>query len=444
MSALGDTIVNALQELLRVLFQPIQHLLEKYGNGVVELVIGTPHPNAVFGAPTNGPWPGLYEYYWGQVMPLTLALYGLSIGLVIFLEATSHVFGGYHRSKLKKRAFTGLLGILSWWWVAALTLRFVGALGGFLAPDLSEVALFDSLSFAVLGVIGVVVSLSVDLVLVAMLALIYLVRQLGLYMYVLLMPILIVLWIPGVGPFAMVSRFMKRLAGFFFPVLFMTLPVAMLFRVGEILGHSLELSMGGFGTWLLALITPLVALFSPLVLFWQAGALFFMADRTSRRFSRNRLGTRVQRMQESAQVTAHSGRNFGRGATGQPAVSRSNQQLLSSGTSRSHSAGSRLRSSGSRLRSSGSKLRETFGSPLSGSDAAEQSRDEGRSAEAPGEEHRTLSGGVVTDEGDAERPDSATTQTALNDEWTDDSSDESSDDADQSDESSDERPWYIN
>jgi len=42
------------------------------------------------------------------------------LGIVIFLESTSYLFGSYHRSKLKKRAFSGLLGILSWWWVAAL------------------------------------------------------------------------------------------------------------------------------------------------------------------------------------------------------------------------------------------------------------------------------------------------------------------------------------
>jgi len=62
----------------------------------------------------------------------------------------------------------------------------------------------------------------------------------------------------------------------------MTLPVALLLRLGELLGESFSLSLGGVGAWLLALLIPVAALFAPLVMFWQAGALFFFADRASR------------------------------------------------------------------------------------------------------------------------------------------------------------------
>jgi len=61
------------------------------------------------------------------------------LGIVIFLESTSYLFGSYHRSKLKSEPSAAcLLGILSWWWVAALSLRFVDALTGFIVPDLSR------------------------------------------------------------------------------------------------------------------------------------------------------------------------------------------------------------------------------------------------------------------------------------------------------------------
>jgi len=100
----------------------------------------------------------------GAIVPLSLSLYGLMLGIVIFLESTSYLFGSYHRSKLKKRAFSGLLGILSWWWVAA-SLRFVDALTGFIVPDLSEIALFETASFAILGVLGVIIAQAVNLTL---------------------------------------------------------------------------------------------------------------------------------------------------------------------------------------------------------------------------------------------------------------------------------------
>jgi len=59
------------------------------------------------------------------------------------------------------------------------------------------------------------------------------------------MPLLIVFWIPGVGPFTLISRFVQRLAGFYAPILFMTLPVALLLRLGELPRESFSLSLGG-------------------------------------------------------------------------------------------------------------------------------------------------------------------------------------------------------
>lgn len=53
---------------------------------MLEVIVQTPHPDAVFGAPSNGPWPSIYDYYWETIIPLSLSLYGLAIGLVILLE----------------------------------------------------------------------------------------------------------------------------------------------------------------------------------------------------------------------------------------------------------------------------------------------------------------------------------------------------------------------
>jgi uncharacterized membrane protein YgcG len=182
-----------------------------------------------------------------------------------------------------------------------------------------------------------------------LIAILYFVRQVVLYLFVLLMPILIVLWIPGVGPLSLVSGFVRKLAGFYVPFLFMTVPVALLFRLGELLGTSADLSMEGLGLWLTALVIPIVAVVSPFVLFWQAGALLFVTDRLARHGSRHRARERVDRAQTATQETTHGGRNFVRGARGQPAVRGDGQTLLGSGGSRAHAAGSRLNGARGRL-----------------------------------------------------------------------------------------------
>lgn len=295
MSGLQDAIVGAILAVLELLFLPIEELIEAMAPRLLAIIVGTPFPNKVFEPPTNGPWPGLYEYYWDGIVPISLSLFGLSLGIVIFLETTSHLFGGYHKTRLKKRAFVGLLGILSWWWMAALSLRLTAVLAGVILPDLSEISLFQTLSFSALGVLGLVLTLSVDLVLFGVLAVIYLIRQFMLYMFVLLMPILIVFWIPGIGPFELVSRFMKQLAGLYVPFLFMTVPVAVLFRLGAILGESVSFSPEGAGAWLTALVMPVMAVISPLVMVWQAGSLFPMLDRAGHGVSRKRAVDRGQK-----------------------------------------------------------------------------------------------------------------------------------------------------
>jgi len=269
---------------------------------------------------------------------------------VIFLESTSHLFNGYHRSKLKKRAFSGLLGILSWWWIAALSLRFIDALAGFLVPSVSDITLFQTLSFSTMGVLGIIVALSTNFILFVLIGLIYLARQLALYLFVFLMPLLIVFWIPGVGPFALASKFIKKLAGFYVPFLFMTVPVALLFRLGDILGTSIGPSAGEFGAWLTALIIPLVAVASPFILFWQAGALFFIADRAARHVSAQKARGRLSRGREGLQSATQGGKNFVRGVRDEPAVKSGGQHVLDSGDSRAHATGQRLNTTGSRLR----------------------------------------------------------------------------------------------
>jgi hypothetical protein len=287
-----------------------------------------------------------------MIVPLALLLFGLAVGLVILLETTSHLFSGYHRANLKRRAVSGLFGVLSWWWLAGFSLQLTDDLTRLLLPDLSSISLFQTISFSSIGLLGLLISLSSDFGLFVLLALIYLTRRLALYGFVLGMPLLIVAWIPGVGPFRLLARLAKRLAGFYVPFLIMPVPVALLLRLADILGDAAELSMGGLGAWLTALVLPFLALLIPIVLFWQAGAVLFVADRMLRRTSRRRLQTRASGSREWTAKRRHEGRNMLRGLRGQRSIDRDGQTTLRTGLtrSRSHRLGGRLRSVGSRLR----------------------------------------------------------------------------------------------
>ncbi|WP_436927662.1 hypothetical protein [Halosimplex amylolyticum] len=348
--ALGDTIVWAIKKAVKVLFRPLKGIIQNHANDAISVIIGTPHPNAVFTAPTNSTWPSIYGYFWDVMVPLALLLWALSIGIVIFLESTSFLFSGYHRSKLKRRAFSGLLGVLAWWWMDALARQFSNELAVFIAPDLSTISLFETLSLGSVGALITAITYSVDFFLLALVILIYFIREIVLYLFTLLMPVLIALWIPGVGPFSLVSKFMKRLAGFYVPFLFMTVPVAVLFRLGHLLGENFGFSTQGLGLWLTALIIPIVAIASPFVLFWQAGSIFFMAQSASRHASSRLARSRVNRTRDTGNSALHSGRNFVRGVRGQAAIRSDGQAVFDSGNSRAHAAGSRLNDTGSRLR----------------------------------------------------------------------------------------------
>jgi hypothetical protein len=139
------------------------------------------------------------------------------------------------------------------------------------------------------------------------------------------------------------------MAGFYVPFLFMTVPVAILFRLGQLLGGSLDLSMGGLGAWLAALVIPFVAVAAPIVLFWQAGALFFAADRASHRISKDRGKQRVARTKAQGEQAARGSKNFARGVRGNDPVGRDGQANSNPTESRAHSMGSRVQSSSTRL-----------------------------------------------------------------------------------------------
>lgn len=353
-----DAVVDAIKTFLTELVSPVEGFIEQYGGTVIRVVLDTPTPSRVFAAPTNGPWVAIYDYYWGTVVPVALLLFALAGALVIVLETTSTLFSSYHRAQLKRRAVVALFGVLSWWWINAFALRLVDGLVLTIAPSLADVTLFEAVSFGALGLLGVVVSLATDFVLIGVVALLYVLRHILIYLYALLVPLLVVAWIPGVGPFRFVSGMAKQAASLYVPLLIVPLPVALLFRLSLLLGESASFSsLDGFGAWVAALVVPFVAVLAPVVLVWQTGRITATASMAARNLSRRRAAARARGLRSAGKTVADRGaqgaigaRNFVRGARRAPTTASDGQHRVDASGSRAHAIGSQTRRSLGRMR----------------------------------------------------------------------------------------------
>ncbi|WP_227134361.1 hypothetical protein [Halorubellus salinus] len=349
---LKEVIIEALTKLLKELFDPLKTQIQDNAPAILDFIIGTKAPNSVFGRPTNGVWPTLYDYYWESIVPLALALWGLSIGLVILLESTSNLFSGYQTSRLKRRALSGLLGILSWWWIAALSLQFVDALSGFLVPDLTNISLFQTVSVGLASALAFALSVAVSNVVLIALAVVYLARELAIYAFALAMPILIAMWIPGLGPFAAVAGLAKRVARFYVPFLLMTVPTALLFRLGELLGANFGFSGTGLLAWLTALVIPVLAILAPVVLFWQAGSLYQTTTRMGRQVSTARARRRFETASAVGSATVQGGRRVSSAVRNTSGPGTTEQSNSAASTSHFRAVGSRMSRAGPRTSAS--------------------------------------------------------------------------------------------
>ena len=355
---LTGAIVDALEQFLLGLFTPIRQFLEDHAGNVLLVVLETPAPTRVFATPTNPPWVEVYAYYWEGVVPAALLLFGLAAALVVLLEATSVLFSSYHRVQLKRRAAVAFLGILSWWWINAYALRLTDAVVTTLAPSLTDLSLFEVASFGAIGALGTVLALGTDFLLVALMALVYFLRHILLYFYTLAVPLLLAAWVPGVGPFRLVTALVRRAAGLYVPVLLMPVPVALLFRLGQVLGDSASLSLGGVGAWIAALVVPVVAVVAPLVLVWQAGRVGAVARLAARNVSRRQAVRRVGRAKQGGASLARRGArgvrgvgNAVRGSRGTVTAQPSGQQQSGAGGSLPRAVRRRRPSGGRRIQS---------------------------------------------------------------------------------------------
>lgn len=204
-------------------------------------IFGTPIPETgeafVFGTPTNEPWIAIHDaLVTGEVMMVALLL------LVISVQGRHAVnifnFGsGFEARRTKKVAWTGAFLIVTWYWIASVSLYLVDAITLALIPELGTLlnAMVDFLTSTVTNpMLGFLLAGIGGLSMWTLQALLFL-RRILLIVFVYGMPIGIAL---AFGNLPILSRIAKTVCTKFVPLLVMPIPIAVLFSGYELLFHQ--------------------------------------------------------------------------------------------------------------------------------------------------------------------------------------------------------------
>lgn len=267
--AFVDGMVQAAREALSEgadgLHASVQDMLDL----VVTVTVRTPHPKPqdgfFFGEPTNEPWVSLYGYYTEAVLPVTVLVIALAVAMILFTGIFGSFLTGYERSRAKRRLVVAFLFVLAWWGIGAFVLRFVDALAVAIAPEPSTVAstFRDTMSLRGHDTTTTAALTLLETLVVLFLVVWFFVRWLGIYALMLATPIGVAFWVVDVGPFAYLSRLIEELLAKFVPLAFVTIPAAVVFRVGELLFGNFDPAAEfgvGAGPFLFALGFPLLVL----------------------------------------------------------------------------------------------------------------------------------------------------------------------------------------
>jgi len=268
-TAFVDGIRNAAREVLADGSDALHGSVQEMFELAVVVTVRTPYPEPrdgfFFGQPTNEPWLSIYGYYTDAVLPVTVLMIGLAIAMILFTGIFGTFLTGYERSRAKRRLFVAFLFVLAWWGIGAFVLRFVDALATLIAPEPAAVAetFRGVMTVESHGVVTNAALSLLEALVVVFLVVWFFVRWIGIYALMLATPIGVAFWIVDVGPFAYLSALIEELLTKFIPLAFITVPAAVVFRVGELLFGSFDPAAEfgeGVGPFLLALGFPLMIL----------------------------------------------------------------------------------------------------------------------------------------------------------------------------------------
>jgi len=264
-----DGIVQAVREALSQGSNELHASMQDMLDLVVTVTVRTPHPTPrdgfFFGEPTNEPWVSLYGYYTEAVLPVTVLVIALAVAMILFTGIFGTFLTGYERSRAKRRLVVAFLFVLAWWGIGAFVLRFVDALAVAIAPEPSTVAstFRDTMTLNGHGTTTTAALTLLESLVMLLLVVWFFVRWLGIYALMLATPIGVAFWVVDVGPFAYLSNLIESLLTKFVPLAFVTVPAAIVFRVGELLFGNFNPAAefgSGAGPFLFALGFPLLVL----------------------------------------------------------------------------------------------------------------------------------------------------------------------------------------
>ncbi|ELZ39213.1 hypothetical protein C463_17378 [Halorubrum californiense DSM 19288] len=250
----------------------VEQIIEWFDDGVkngyrdlTEALFGTPVPEASngipLGEPNNEPWVQLYD-----------SLVAGEVALIAFLILIVCVQGRHivrifnfadpiRDRRVRRSAWTGVILIATWYWVAVTSLFLIDGFAIALVPPVRSVVdpLVDFLDVTLSNpTLGLILAFVGALAMWILQALLYL-RELLLYVFVYAMPIAIAV---AYGGIPVLSDIAARVAVKFIPLAVMPLPVALLFRGYDLLigGDAATLAPESpFFGYLIAVSLPVVS-----------------------------------------------------------------------------------------------------------------------------------------------------------------------------------------
>jgi hypothetical protein len=260
--------------------------------GIVNMIFGFSVPKvnghiALFQKPTNQPWTGLYESWKTEAMPLGIIIWLLMILGVMFTQVfTSDPSTALKVRELRSRSWKVLLGILGSWAIGAAFLFVTNGIILTIAPDGSDIASNLAVFTGSVGAAGAAALLVwfFEGILFLFIVLLLLAQKAMVFIMMWSLAILIPLAAIDVGPVKYISKPARGIIDMFVPFIMMTLPMALVLRVGYEVVNALNQSpIAQLGMWAsganVALILGfwIAAAVSPLFVFSQTGKVKGMA-----------------------------------------------------------------------------------------------------------------------------------------------------------------------
>lgn len=246
---------------------------------IVNMIVGLPVPKhngerAIFQPPTNEPWTDVYEKWWTTAVPIGLSIWVLMVAGVFFSQVyISDPSTELKRREMKHRSWKVLFGILGSWALGATVLHIADGIILTVAPDGKDIAsslgtfMANAQSVALVAILVYVFGGVLFLWILLML----LVQKAVVFLMMWSLPVLIPLAAFDIGPIKPLSKPARGTIDLFFPFIFLTLPMALVLRVGYIVlnglsdGAAAEITMTLSGTnallilgfWILAAVSPI-------------------------------------------------------------------------------------------------------------------------------------------------------------------------------------------